>query len=823
MRKIFKGLFSIESAIVLGIIFILIQAKATFLPSENLAWEEIYGRIWFDAVMWLLGINLVGVMIRYKTYRKWPVFILHLSLIIMLIGAGATRYFGYQGIMHIRQGQSTSTILLENKANPSERKTLNLGFKIKLDRFIMNMYPGSRQPSSYKSYVEVIDHNTHFKYCIHMNHILQYRGYRFYQMSYDPDGKGTILSVSHDEAGMWISYLGYFLLGMGFFASMFYKKSRFRMTVRELKKSGLFVAPLFLLFSINGHTMTLKEWSIKSKQVAKIWSGIMVESNGRIEPMDTLDLNYIHKITRKSGIMGMNYNQIIVGMIAYPNRFKSIPMIYIGHPKIDKMLGIKGKYASYKELFGSDGTYKLSFSTTMAMRTPPDERTTLDRELLKLSERVYAAYMIYTASAFRIFPPMNSAGKNSVWYSPPQLFYKMGHPTALMYYDTFKRLVHGLKTCNTQETKKEASLIQRFQRTYSPSIVPSSTKIKMEVLYNHLSIFPRLIPVYLLIGILTIILGFIEIFSQKRFRGLEKAIILIGAIAFLLHTGNMGLRWYIASHAPWSDAYESIVFIAWGSAFASLFFFRKSMLALGSGLFMAGVFMFVAHLNNIDPQITNVVPVLKSYWLVFHVAFSISSYGFLGVGAMLAFLNLILLAVRDKTNVDSQIHQIANIIFLSLYIGLALLTIGTFLGAVWANQSWGSYWSWDPKETWSLIMIIVYAIVIHTRFIPSLKDDYTFSLLSFLSIYSMIMTYFGVNFYIAQGLHSYGQAEGALGSAAGMFGILDAILSLNTDKFIWAISITPIWVWISCTIVLFIIWLGYKNNKKAIAKNRAAG
>jgi cytochrome c-type biogenesis protein CcsB len=251
--------------------------------------------------------------------------------------------------------------------------------------------------------------------------------------------------------------------------------------------------------------------------------------------------------------------------------------------------------------------------------------------------------------------------------------------------------------------------------------------------------------------------GFIEIIKQKRYPKVEITLLILGYLGLILHTANMILRWYVAGHAPWSDAYESIVFIAWGSAFASLIFFRKSMLALGAGLFVAGMFMMVAHLNNIDPQITNMVPVLKSYWLLIHVAVITSSYGFLGVGSMLGLLNLILFILEKKYNLQNQIKQLNNIIYISLYIGLALLSIGTFLGGVWANESWGRYWSWDPKETWSLITMIVYALVIHTKMIPEMKGEFIFSLESFLAFFFVLMTYFGVNFYIAQGLHSYGQ------------------------------------------------------------------
>ncbi len=499
-------------------------------------------------------------------------------------------------------------------------------------------------------------------------------------------------------------------------------------------------------------------------------------------------------------------------MLAYPEKFQKLPMIYIGYPKIKKMLHIDGEYVSYDNLFGADGLYKFADFTRKALSRSPAGRSKLDREILKLNERVFAAYTIYTASVFRIFPSLDSTGADSdMWYSVSDIE-KLSRAVSLIYYRTFEKLSNAVKRLDAQEVNKEISLIYKMQKIDSPDIMPSDTKIKMEITYNHLDIFAHLTPAYLLFGLMAIFIGFMEIFLNKKYPKLEFIVLSAGFSALFLHTANMGLRWYIASHAPWSNAYESIVFISWGGAFASLIFFRKSMLSLGAGLFMAGMFMFAAHLNNIDPQITNLVPVLSSYWLLIHVAVVTSSYGFLSVGSMLGFLNLILFTMRNKKNIDLQIQQISDIIYAALYIGLALLSIGTILGGVWANESWGRYWSWDPKETWSLITIIIYAIVMHTKLVPALKSCYTFSLLSFLSFYSILMTYFGVNFYIAQGLHSYGQAEGALGGAAGLFGILDAAVNLNFDKFIWSVSIIPFWTWSIFALLLIIIMLGYRNR-----------
>ena len=367
--------------------------------------------------------------------------------------------------------------------------------------------------------------------------------------------------------------------------------------------------------------------------------------------------------------------------------------------------------------------------------------------------------MIYSAKAFAMFPAQNSKEQNNKWYSLDE-FNKLDGMTHRFYFNIFKQLIMGIAKNDLKAVQKAHTKIYEIQKMYSADILPSEKRVSMEIKYNHLQIFPSLIGVYSTLGLIAILIGFFEVFREQKLKKIELSLVVLGWLALIIHTGNMILRWYISGHAPWSNAYESIVFIAWGSAFASLMFFKRNMLSLGAGLFMAGMFMMVAHLNNIDPQITNMVPVLKSYWLLIHVAVITSSYGFLAVGAMLGFLNIILFGLRKYKNLDYQIKEINNIIYLSFYMGLALLSIGTFLGGVWANESWGRYWSWDPKETWSLITMIAYAMVIHTKMIPKMRGEFIFSLLAFLSFFFVLMTYFGVNFYIAQGLHAYGRGEG---------------------------------------------------------------
>ena len=763
VKKIYDKVVSLEFTIILALLYMIAQIYATLaFASDSDAWLYVYGRGWFEAIQWLLALNLIGVMLKYKTYKKKGIFILHLSIIVIFLGAGITRYFGKEGVLHLRIGETSGVIMLQNKANPADVGVLDMGFKVKLDKFVMHKYPGSGQPSSYDSYVTVIDGDKTFPYHIYMNHILVYKGFRIYQMAYDPDEKGSILLVGKDP-GMWITYLGYLLMTIGFFMSMFEKKGRFVATAKKLKQSGLFALLLMLGFGFltPSKAISIDEFAQKSKEVSTEFSKILVQYNGRIKPLDSLNIDFIHKITKKAKLNGMDYNQLVAGMLAYPNLFEKLPMIYVGNPFLRKELGLKTKYATYREFFNDMGQIKYMKQIDLAMQTPDRERTQIQREWLKINERLYVAYMIYSGKAFAMFPSPDAKNENYKWYALDELN-KLDSMTHRFYFNLFRQLVKGIATFDVNKVKETNEKIYEIQKTYSAPILPSQKRVQMEITYNHLKIFPSLIGVYSLLGLIAIFIGFFEVLKTKKLPKIELSLVVLGWLALILHTGNMILRWYISGHAPWSNAYESIVFIAWGSAFASLMFFKRSMLALGAGLFMAGMFMMVAHLNNIDPQITNMVPVLKSYWLLIHVAVITSSYGFLAVGSMLGLLNMILFGIRKYKNLDLefQIKEVNNIIYLSLYIGLALLSIGTFLGGVWANESWGRYWSWDPKETWSLITMIAYAIIIHTKMIPKMRGEFIFSLLAFLTFFFVLMTYFGVNFYIAQGLHAYGRGEG---------------------------------------------------------------
>ena len=726
------------------LLFSIILLVATL--SQNLS-NYIYGN-WPAGIAFLfISGAIIYIFTRYRIYKKnlW-VFLLHLSILIIIAGSFITHFFGFSGILHLRNNQSSSTIEIIKNNTITKR---SIPFVVKLTKFSISYYPGSNQPSSYDSYIEVIDKQFHrkFPYHIYMNHILSYRGYNIYQTAYDPDKKGTILTVSYDP-GAKVVFFGFLLISIAFLVH----------SLLFLKKQLTLIIIAIVALSIQSMAFDLNLYAKTTKSIANEFGKIAILSNGRIQPLDSLNLSITKKITHKRKIYGLNYNQVVLGILLYPDEFKNMPLFFVKSKILKKQLHIKGRYASYNDFF-KNGKFIFLSQLYEAFNKKASQLNETERELLKLNDALYVFHETFTSQIFTIFPQIDNSSK---WLSPIGVLERL-HTTPDKLYSQefliFYRIIKALKDNNAKQLTKQIDALYTLQKNLAGSIMPSKTKLNLEILYNHLNIFEKLIGVYTLLGIIGIIIGLVEIIFQKQLKKTKKMLYSLGFIAILIHAANMGLRWYIASHAPWSDAYESIVFIGFSSALVSMLFIKKSPLVFGGGFFAAGMFMLTAAISDVNPQITNMVPVLKSYWLVIHVAFSIISYGFFSIAAILGLLNIIIYFFIKKEN--KSIEQLSNIIEINIYLGLTLLVIGTIFGAVWAYQSWGSYWSWDPKETWSLISILIYSFILHLKYIRKLSDI-LLSILAFLGFDFILLTYFGVNFYIAAGLHSYSRGSGSI-------------------------------------------------------------
>ena len=693
-------------------------------------------------------------------------------------------------IMELSSGSESNEFALSGKPGyPGENKLVvinntnflisygsvyrKLPFELKLKDFIVERYPGSNSPSWFESRVELRDdsRNIFEDRRIFMNNILKYRGYRFYQSSYTTDEKGTILSVNRDWAGTWVTYLGYMMMGLGMILSLFNVNSRFRSlsasnTLLKAAKKGL--AVVILLFT--AHFAPAQD-AIKMTQPATVDPGharlfgkMLVQDNaGRIEPLNTLSSEILRKLSRKNDYKGLTPEQVIIGMIVDPATWQHEPIIRATHPQIQEIMGSVSKYYSFASFF-PEGNYILHDYVEGAFRKKSAMRSKFDNEVIRLDERINICYLVFTGDLLRILPDPDDSTHR--WYSYRGIHGQVNSKDSVLIGNIMPLYIQDVSaSLKTGDWKSPDDIIRNltaFQRRISGSVVPSPGKISMEILMNESDIFPRISKLYGLVGFTLLILQFAGLFYTRfKVRVPEILALILITIAFVSHTAGLGMRWYVSGHAPWSNGYEALTYIAWATVLAGLVFSSRSSITLSATAILAFLILHTAHLSWMDPQITNLVPVLKSYWLVIHVATITASYGFLGLGAILAYINLILMILITRKSfrfIDLTIQELANIIEMALIVGLYLLTIGTFLGGVWANESWGRYWGWDPKETWALVTVLIYSFISHMRLVPGLRGLFGYNLAALVGFSSVIMTYFGVNYYLS-GLHSYAKGD----------------------------------------------------------------
>ena len=698
-------------------------------------------------------------------------------------------------------------------------KILELPFSILLNDFRLKRYPGSNSPSTYESDIKIYDKysNDTLEYTIFMNNVLDYKGYRFFQSSYKQDESATILSVNKDP-GKLPTYIGYFLLFTGLLLSLFIKKSRFKKlarkkyTLEEIKKTYhakkalclVFLALIFfytpttsyannLILNKNPHVLNI------DKNHSELFGSLLVQDyQGRIKPINSLAIEIINKISRKNQLYGLDANQFFLSMMLYPKIWQEVSFIKIKDSKLKKLIGVnkKSKTISFNDIYNQQGNYKLQIALEEANAKKPALRNSFDKDLIKIDERLNIAYTLFTGDFLRVFPKIND--KNDKWLNINEAIKLLiaqdsEHIKNLME-DYYFSLSDASKNKTSWDNVNKALLaLKAYQEKNAQHIIPNEFKIKAELIFNKYNIFERLTPFYLILGFFLLILIFVNIFkSNIELNKIIKVVLVLLVLAFSIHTLGLALRWYVSGHAPWSNGYESMIYIAWAIILSGIFFSKQSHLALATTTILSGVTLFVAHLSWMEPQITTLTPVLKSYWLTIHVSVITASYGFLGLSALLGFICLCLFILANPKKEDEKFFNIllsikeANRINeMSILIGLVLLVIGNFLGGIWANESWGRYWGWDPKETWTLVSIIIYAIIIHLRYIKGLFNDFSLAVLSTISYSSIIMTYFGVNYYLA-GKHSY---------AAG-----DPIP-------------IPIFIPITLVVISIVIMFGYKNRK----------
>lgn len=648
-------------------------------------------------------------------------------------------------------------------------KVIQLPFALKLNDFVLDRYPGSHSPASYASEVTLIDQSkgVQMPYRIFMNNVLNYRGYRFFQSSFDKDEKGTVLSVNKDGAGTFVTYLGYFIMSLGMLLALFVNNTRFALLGKLLNRNNAAKALIAIMMLTSSSLMAQNTQSngfkvVDPKHAALFGRVLVQDQDGRTKPVNTVASELLRKISRKNSFEGMNPEQVYLGMLIEPDKWQNTPMIKVTHPELKKFLHIDGKLAAFTDVLDLEngGTYKLREYVNQAYAKKASERSKFDNDVIAVDERINIFYMAMTGDLMKILP--DPRGAKSPWFTPGTKVGGLAKSDSAFIVNLLPVYVQSLASNDLNQANLIVQGIIDYQKKYGKEIIQSDGKISAEITYNKMMIFDRLGNYFGIVGMVMLVLVFMNLFRERKW--IDKTVqvayyILI--LFFALQTFGLGLRWYISGRAPWSNGYESMIYISWVTVLAGLIFSRKSQMTIAATAILASIILMVAHLSWMDPEITNLVPVLKSYWLTIHVSVITASYGFLALSALLGFINLVLMIFKTPSNFEklaSRIKELNLINERALIIGLYLLTIGTFLGGVWANESWGRYWGWDPKETWALVTVLVYTFVSHMGYVPGLKTDYSFSFATLVSYSAVIMTYFGVNYYLS-GLHSYAKGD----------------------------------------------------------------
>ncbi len=679
-------------------------------------------------------------------------------------------------------------------------KLLETPFSIKLNDFQLEKYPGSESAAAYASEVTVIAPEETFDYRIYMNHILDYKGFKFFQSSYKIEGEHeqTHLSVNHDFWGTWITYTGYLILFFGMTIALFVKNTRFDYLKKSLvkirnKKAKLSViAILFSLMSFAQHDAhqpkqiteaqidsILLANKVASKHADLFSSLVIQDAGGRMKPAHTFASELVRKVAHSDKFRGMDPSQILLSITENPMLWLNVPFVYLekGNTQIREILGLSEdtEYARFIDFYNPDGSSKISHLVIEAEKKRIQNK--FEQDIIKIERRIWLLNQALGGGILRIYPIPND--ENNKWVSQPEtpqanfsgtdsVFVRQSLPVYLQLLQASK------KSGDYTETNKVLNGIKKFQQKFGAEVIPPKDKIKLEIAYNKLNIFVKLSKYYGYVSLLLIVFVFLQIFNNKPWvNNIVKVLIGIVIFLFIFHVLGLTARWYISGNAPWSNAYESIIFVGLATMLFGLILGKKSSLTIAATTFLVSVILMFAHQNWLDPEIANLQPVLNSWWLYVHVSIIVAAYGPFFLGMILGVFALLLIVFtnnKNKKKMDLHIKELTIINEMALTVGLVMFTIGNFLGGMWANESWGRYWGWDPKETWALVSIMVYAFVLHMRLIPGLRGRFAFNLASIIAIYSIMMTYMGVNFYLS-GLHSYASGDKVITPASVYYSI----------------------------------------------------
>ena len=734
-------------------ILLLILTIATILEKiygTDFVNEYIYSSVPFVILWGVTAITSLLYIIKSKLHRQPVIFLIHLSLLFILAGAFTTWIYGEQGTMRVRQGEQQTSF------TDSKGISHQLPFSITLNQFEIIYYKGTLAPMDFISHISVADKDCHrqIQGKVSMNHIFSYQHYRFYQSGYSEDNEGSVFSVSHDPYGIGITYAGYTLLLLSTVFFFFSPQSRFRQLLKSpLLHRSLTVILLLFAFSLNSNFLKANSPSPKvlPREVAEHFGDLYILYNNRICPLQTFARDFTIKLYGSSSYKGLTPEEVLTGWLFYYDSWKNEPIIRIKSNEARKLLEIEGNYARLKDYISTINEYKLE---KMMNHIRSGEQVTDKRGIEEADEKFNIINLVCTGAMMKIFPCRNIAGKTLEWYSQSdQLPQDMDNDKWVFIRKSMSYVNEMIVMKKYNDACLLLEKIKKYQQKECDGLLPADNKFKAEKIYNQFDYSKSVAMACICIGLICFIYYCHCMASQKRTS--RKAIIILNILLWIVFTylsAAICLRGYVSNHLPLSNGFETMQFMAWCTLLLTFLLQRKFAMLLPFGFLLCGLTLMVSMLGESNPQITQLMPVLQSPLLSIHVVVIMIAYSLLAF-IMLNGVTAVILHQSQK-ECKEQIERLQIISQIILYPAIFLLAIGIFIGAVWANVSWGRYWGWDPKEVWALITMLVYALALHPRSLPWFHRTMFFHVFCITAFITVLITYFGVNFLLG-GMHSY--------------------------------------------------------------------
>ena len=746
---------------ILYILVLVCMATATIVEKSqgtDYVHAHYYGAWWF-ILIWAALADLGAFYIIKRKVKCASTLALHLSFLIILAGALLTHVSAKRGMIHLRINQPVNTYMASDEEQGMKEE--KLPFSLCLQKFEAKMHDGTNAVADYSSKFIVTDGNEKSEGEVSMNNIYSHRSYRLYQSSYDEDGKGSVLAINADPYGIPVTYTGYALLFISLVWMLIDPKGGYRKLLKSplLKKGALIIA---LILSL-GNVQTAKAESssenlqnaVLPKETAEKFGELNILYNDRICPVQTFALDFCKKIYGSRSYQGLTAEQVLTGWVFYGDVWANEPFIKIKSGEMKTAMNLPD-YAALNSFFNRDmGGYTIGQYVQEYYNGQQDK---FHQQAADIDGKIQIIMELRQGISLKVLPytftknvkatknnPFIKAG-TTTWFSPvDKLPLAVEHQHALYIKNVFSLLYGDVKAGNIDRVNIFFDKMKKYQEVSSGNSLPSKTQYKAERINNAFPFATILFMVNLTLGFIALFYTIYRMTKNRQVKALDIALPILLCISFLALTFGLALRWIISGNVPMSNGYESMLTVAWFVMLISIVMQFRIRIVMVFGFLLSGFFLLVSHINQMDPAIGQMMPVLNSPLLSMHVSIIMMSYALLSLTFICGIMGICLRSHGEELQALSRIF---------LYPALTAMGFGIFIGAIWANVSWGTYWSWDSKETWALITFMIYAVVVHTQSLPIFRKPLAYHIYITLAFLSIVMTYFGVNYFLT-GMHSY--------------------------------------------------------------------